>query len=219
MELSYWQSRWQNDKTGWHMDVVYPLLKQYWQHLQLPEGANVLVPLCGKSKDLHWLADHHFHVIGVDVSQKALQSVMDKRSEAFSKSTSHGLTRYRSEAMELWEGDFLKVPAAEIPPLHAIYDKAALIALPPQQRKAYADKVLELCSPSTQIFLQTFEYEQAEMNGPPFSVHQKEVNELFGKHFKIDLLHEQSKFEELQGFHKRGLTSYLLEKVYLLRPA
>jgi len=201
------------------MDVIYPLLKQYWKHLELPEGATVLVPLCGKSKDLHWLADHNFHVIGVDVSPKALKTVMNKRPDNFTKSTSHGLTRYRSKAMELWEGDFLKLPPMEIPPLHAIYDKAALIALPPDKRKPYAEKVLELCSSTTQIFLQTFEYEQSEMNGPPFSVPQKEVNELFGRHFEIDVLHEQSKFEELQGFHKRGLSSYLLEKVYLLRPA
>lgn len=218
MELSYWQSRWQKDNTGWHMDVVYPQLPKLWPGLSLKNKARVFVPLCGKSLDIKWLAEQGNHVIGMDVSRKALHELMDIFPQSFSEDSSHGFTIYRSESVELWEGDFLKLPAEKIPDPDVIYDKASIIALPPEMRKRYAQKLLEFCGKQTRILLQTFVYNQSEMSGPPFSVDEKEIEQLFGHRFKSILLHEESKLEELSKFERRGLSSYLIEKVYLLKP-
>ena len=218
MEISYWQSRWRKNNTGWHMDQVYPLLPELWSRLSLASKNRVLVPLCGKSLDLHWLADQGHQVIGVEVSNKALKEVIRQYPEPFTEDSSHGFSVYRSESMELWEGDFLKLPVKEIPELDLIYDKAAIVALPEHQRKSYADKILELSAKKTEILLQSFEYNQDEMNGPPFSVKEQELREYFSGRFEIALVHEQSKFEELSKFQQRGLSSYLSEKVYHLKP-
>jgi len=218
MEISYWQSRWHKNNTGWHMDDIYPLLTKLWPRLSIKPDTNVLVPLCGKSLDLHWLTDRGHHVTGVEVSRKALRKVMDRHSGDFTEDASHGFTIYHSELLELWEGDFLKLPANEIPKPDIIYDKAAIVALPPERRELYARKLLECCGKHTQILLQTFEYNQEEMNGPPFSVTEEELNQLLGKHFEFTLMHEQSKMDELSKFQRRGLSSYLIEKVYHLKP-
>jgi thiopurine S-methyltransferase len=218
MEISYWQSRWRKNNTGWHMDDVYPPLPQIWEQASFKADATVLVPLCGKSMDLHWLADHAQHVIGVEVSQKALQQVIQKHPEHFSKDTSHGFTVYRSQSMELWEGDFLTLPTSEIPPPDVIYDKAAIVALPPDVRAEYAQKLIDCCGENTQILLQTFEYKQDEMNGPPFSVEEDEIRQHFAKEFSLRLMYEQSKFNKLRKFQQRGLSSYLREKIFLLEP-
>ncbi len=218
MEISYWQSRWQKNKTGWHMDVVYPQLPKLWPVLSLKKGTRVFVPLCGKSLDMKWLAEQGYYVIGVDVSGKALHEFMNIVPQSFSEYSSHGFSIYRSASIELWEGDFLKLPAAKIPELDAIYDKASIVALPADMRKIYAHKLLELCSDQTQILLQTFVYDQDEMNGPPFSVDEKEIRGLLGHQFDLQLLHEQSKLEELGKFQRRGLSSYLTEQVYHLSP-
>lgn len=180
--------------------------------------ARVLVPLCGKSFDLEWLADQCDTVIGVEVSSKALRDVMQQHNESFIQDTSHGFMIYRSNSMELWEGDFAKLPADKIPPQDLIYDKASIIALPAEKRQYHAEKIIELCNYSTQILIQTFEYDQSEMNGPPFSVDEKELKKLFGHRFKLECLHEQSKLEDLQQFKRRGLSSYLIEKVFHLKP-
>lgn len=218
MEISYWQSRWRKNNIGWHMDIVYPQLRNIWPQLSLASDTRILVPLCGKSLDMKWLADQGHDVIGVEVSQKALQEFMNNYPEEFTEKTSHGFTIYCSPSIELWEGDFLKLPSKEIPALDVIYDKASIVALPPGMRKEYAKKVLELCGENTQILLQTFEYNQDEMNGPPFSVDEKEIKHHFGDRFELTLLREQSKFEELSKFQFRGLTSYLKERVFHLKP-
>ncbi len=218
MEISYWQSRWRNDKIGWHLDVVYPPLRKFWSQLSLKSQARILVPLCGRSQDMKWLAEQSCRVIGVEVSQKALQDFMELWDEEFTTDSSHGFTIYQSTSIELWQGDFMKIPENKIKPVDAIYDKAAIVALPENMRNEYAKKLLNLCNTHTQILLQTFEYKQDEMNGPPFSVDEKEISRLFGDRFSITLLHEQSLFDELSIFQRRGLSSYLVEKVFHLEP-
>lgn len=218
MEISYWQSRWQKNHTGWHMDQVYPLLTKLWPHLPFKSNTQVLVPLCGKTLDMKWLAEKGCHVLGVDASPKALREFRALCPDEFLEDTSHSFSVYRSPNIELWEGDFLKLPKSKVPGPDLIYDKAAMVALPPEIRKTYTQKILELCEHNTQILLQTFEYNQEEMNGPPFSVDENEICRHFENQFSIQLMHKQSKFNELSKFQQRGLSSYFDEKVFWLTP-
>lgn len=218
MEISYWKARWNKGKTGWHMEDVYPNLPTYWPELQLEKETTVLVPLCGKSLDLLWLRNFGHGVIGVDVSHKAAELFFWENGIDYHTSNKASFTIYQSDKLSIWCGDFLKLRPEYLPEIGAVYDKAALIALPEEQRKSYAEQVINLCDGDTQMLLNTFEYEQDEMNGPPFSVFRKELEELYGKRFTIRLLHEESIFEDLARFQQRGLTSYLIEKVYHLHP-
>lgn len=218
MEISYWQSRWQKQKTGWHMQTVFPLLKTYWKHLNLSQNAVVLVPLCGKSLDLDWLLRQEYHVIGVDVSEIALKEVINRSGAAFTSSTKGSFTCFRSDALQLWCGDVLTLQKQWLPPVDAIYDKAALIALPPHKRGDYAHTLRSLLQPHTQIFMNSFEYEQKEMTGPPFAVFLDEIERQYGDLFKINLLYEHALLKKLTNFQRRGLRSYLTEKVYHLSP-
>ncbi len=218
MEISYWKARWQKDKTGWHMNRVYPHLPAFWPRLQLSKGATVLVPLCGKSLDMVWLKNQNYHVIGIEVSEKAVNEFFMANRLMFEKSYKASFTIYETDNLAIWTGDFFKLKKDYLPGVDAIYDKAALIALPNEQRKKYAHKILSLCKSHTQILMNTFEYEQEEMTGPPFAVLREELDELFGQHFTIELLHEESIFEDLTKFQHRGLSSYLIEKLYHLYP-
>lgn len=218
MEISYWKARWQKDKTGWHMNRVYPHLPAFWPRLQLNKGATVLVPLCGKSLDMLWLKNQNYDVIGIEVSEKAANEFFTENRLKFEKSSKALFTIYKSDNIAIWTGDFYKLKENYLPGVDAIYDKAAIIALPEKQRNKYADKLLSLCKSHTQILMNAFEYEQKEMAGPPFAVLREELDELFGQQFNIRLLHEESIFEDLTKFQHRGLSSYLVEKLYHLRP-
>lgn len=218
MEISYWMSRWEKGKTGWHREEVYPRLPEFWPRLRLTGNARVLVPLCGKSHDLDWLAAQGFAVVGVEASKKALTQVMERFSTPFIRTESHGYTVFKSAFMELWQGNFMNFPKAAVPSVDAIYDKASMVALPGSMRKKYRTKILDLCNAHTQILLQSFEYEQQEMVGPPFSLPEQEVKNLFGRHFNIILLHEESKLKEVKKFRQRGLSTYFIEKVYHMVP-
>lgn len=216
MKTSYWKNRWQKNNTGWHLSTVYPMLTKVWPTLSVPENATVLIPLCGKSKDIDWLSQRCGKVIGVEVSKKAIETTLDRLDQEIKQDSSHGLTVYRAGNVELWEADILNLPKTIVTPPDVIYDKAAIIALPKERRKEYAAKLLALSSNNTQMLMQIFDYKQHEMDGPPFSVDRDELQQLLGKQYDIRLLHEQSKFNELAKFQQRGLSSYLTEQLFHL---
>lgn len=219
MELSFWQSKWRKGQTGFHMDEVYPQLKQYLGTIPLPERANILVPLCGKSRDLHWLHKQGFTVIGVEISPIAIEHIKNQDGESYSRYQKGSFKVYKRPQLQLWQGDFMKLKLSWLPPIHLVYDKAALIAIPPLERVNYASKITDILSTSGgHLFQQTFEYNQPEMEGPPFSVPRNELEDHYGKEFNIELLMEKNATELLERFGKRGLHSYLKEKIFHIYP-
>lgn len=216
MEISYWLSRWQRDNTGWHMDQVYPNLEKYGDRLKPGEGTTILVPLCGKTHDLVWLAERGARVIGVEVSERAARQFFRENELKYSTRRNGPFTIYSSGRINYYCGDFFKIDRVELPQVDAIYDKAAIIALPKDQRKRYAQTINYTFPGLQRMLINTFEYEQDEMNGPPFAVFEDELQQYYGEEFKISLLHEEPMLDQLQQFGRRGLHSYLRERLYLL---
>lgn len=200
------------------MDHVYPHLKTYWNRMPIDNNATVLVPLCGNTLDTKWLVDRGHYVIGVDISEIAIQGQLNLLSGTFQHKKVASFSCFSSNQATFWQGDFLNLQPDLIPHVDAIYDKAALIALPREKRKKYATVIKNLTDESSCILLNSFEYRQEEMTGPPFSVPEQEIKQLYGDRFKARLLHQESLFNQLQKFQQRGLSSYLKEKLYLLIP-
>lgn len=216
MEISYWQSRWNKGKTGWQMEDVYPLLPKYWPKMNVSPGAVVLVPLCGKSLDMIWLAEQGYRIVGVEVSKKAVNEFAEKHFTDFSRYSSHGFQVIKSNNIALWQGNFLKFPSSSLETIDVIYDKAALVAFPPDKREVYANKIGSLNSNNTRMLLQTFEYNQKEMAGPPFAVFREEVQRLYEGKFDIIRLCRKTRNDLLPKFKLRGLQTYFDEILYLL---
>jgi len=219
MELSYWESKWRKGKTGFHMKDGYPGLEKYWDSINLDKNPTVFVPLCGKSKDLMWLADRCKRVVGVEISGLAVEQFFSENTLVSDKSSFANFTIYRSENIELWKGDFFKLPKHKLPRFDLVYDRAALIALPPKMRIDYVNKLFDLISENTKILLQQFEYRQQEMPGPPFSVTTDEIKHLFANRFSIQILEKKElNLNKFKKFQKRGLQSYFIEILSLLLP-
>src|SRR5690606_22020225 len=68
MHADFWLERWREGRTHFHLERVTPLLQKYWPGLGLPKGSKVLVPLCGKTLDMVWLAEQGHKVLGVELS-------------------------------------------------------------------------------------------------------------------------------------------------------
>ncbi len=201
------------------MPEGYASLPKHLNQLKLPYFKNVLVPLCGKSLDLLTLSEYFDHVTGAEISEKAVLEFLAEHQPEHTKSTFADFSIYRSESFTFWCGDFLKLPPRKTPPFDLIYDKAALVALPPEKRPAYAEKIHSFCSEQTAILLHHFIYNQEEMPGPPFSVSDAEINRLFGKNFQTALLERENQdIHRFKKFVKRGLKSGLLEQFLLLTP-
>ena len=72
MEEAFWQARWAQGQIGFHLQEVNPYLQQHWPSLSIAPGSQVLVPLCGKSLDMAWLAGQGLRVLGVELADRAV---------------------------------------------------------------------------------------------------------------------------------------------------
>ena len=219
MELSYWQSRWKKGNIGFHLDEVYPGLLEHWEVLQLSQKSTVLVPMCGKSMDLMWLAGRAHKVVGVEVSQIAVEDFFLDHSLTPVESSFAHFSIFKARNIELWCGDFFKLPVHKFQNPDLIYDKGATVALPQKMRKNFSEILKNLSSSNTKLLIQHFEYPKTEMTGPPFSVPLSEIEELYGDIFSIEQLDKKLlDTNQFKKFLNRGLKSYLLEYLTLLSP-
>ena len=200
MQPDFWQQRWAEQQIGFHQATPTPLLLKHWPALGVPAGATVFVPLAGKSLDMAWLAGQGHRVLGVELSQIAVDAFFAE----------HGLvpeveeTRYgrhhRAGGIELIRGDAFGLDAGLLAGCAAVFDRAALIALPPDLRRRYAGALMARLPAGCRGLLITLEYPQADRDGPPFSVGEDEVHALYGPHWSVALRERRSIPPEHPGY-------------------
>lgn len=215
MHAEFWQARWTRSEIGFHSPEVNPYLQRHWPGLGLSEGSRVLVPLCGKSLDLAWLAGQGHRVLGVELAQKAVEDFFSEQQLQPQISQAGGFRLYRAGAVEIYCGDFFALTAQQLGDCTALYDRAALIALPAEMRGRYVAQLSQLLPRGCQGLLVTLDYEQERMDGPPFAVPDSEVQRLFTAPWQLATLESGDVLSENLKFIQRGLQR-LDERIYRL---
>lgn len=200
-EKGYWIGRWQRGETGWHQTEVDPVLIANFSDLP---RTRVLVPLCGKSLDLGWLADRGHEVIGVEASALACEAFFKERGVPFERTRKGRFDLYRGGGVSIYCGDFFDLTPEELGEIGAVYDRAALIALPPPVRQKYATRMTELIqttpkNPGFRFLQLLLERTPPDEEGPPFSVSAQELEKLYGKNFEIALLETEPQPRGMQS--------------------
>jgi len=213
MDTQFWQQRWREGITGWHEGTVNAHLQSYWPKLGLPAEASVLVPLCGRSEDLGWLADQGHEVLGVECSEQAVEEWFANSGVTPERKPQGALEVWSEGKLELLCGDFFEVDPQDTKQVAGWYDRAALIALTKEQRCAYAAHLRSLLPAGSRGLLLSLEFDAPA--GPPFSVAPAEVESLFGSWCQLERLVESDLFETETKFQKRG-ASFVLEHVWAL---
>ncbi len=215
MHPEFWLTRWERGEIGFHRDDVNPYLTRHWQHLALPAGARVLVPLCGKSRDLWWLRAQGHAVTGIELSTLAVEDFF-REAGLNPEIRQHGAFRhYAADGVEVLCGDFFELRPEDLPGIAAAYDRAALIALPEDLRQRYARHLHALLPQGAACLLVTLDYPQPEMPGPPFAVTEAEVDTLYAGLAQVQRLDVHDVLGENARFRERGITR-LHEHVYRL---
>lgn len=187
MEHEFWHARWKNQEIGFHEGTVNRYLHEHWPEMAHHGNETVLVPLCGKSKDLWWLHDRGHSVMGIELSAIACKDFFEEAEAKARVLPGQPFTRYiHDDELELWCGDFFQLVPDDVRHVRLVYDRAALIALPPEMRRDYADHLEAILPDQAAILLITLDYDPGEMKGPPFNVSNDEVHALFGDEFEID---------------------------------
>lgn len=180
-----WLKRWREGRIGFHLAQTHPALVHHWGELAIPSGAKVLVPLCGKSLDMHWLAERGHPVLGVEFAPEAIEQFLAERRGDVSRYRQAGFEIARQGSVELWRGDFFHLHIHAVDEVEAFYDRASLIALPPATRRRYALHLAQLVPPGARGLLVGLHHD-AGASGPPYSVNSAEIDELFRPNFRLE---------------------------------
>lgn len=214
MEPAFWHKRWADNQIGFHQLQVNPYLQAHWPALGLAAGAQVLVPLCGKSLDLLWLAAQGYRVLGVELSRRAVEDFFVEHGLVAEVSQRGAFEVWRSGEIELWCGDIFALKAEDVAGCAGLYDRAALIALPPRMRERYMALLDELPAIGKGLLV-TLDYDQSLIDGPPFSVGDGEVRAGFSG-WQVDEVEGREILDESPKFLKAGVER-LLERAYSVR--
>jgi thiopurine S-methyltransferase len=211
----FWLERWRNNQIGFHRADANPLLIEYWPQLGITRGAGVFVPLCGKSLDMRYLESLGHPVVGVELSETAIRAYYEEGGETPEEEGLFYHTRYQGSHTVIFQGDFLDIATPDIIGIRAVYDRGALIALPPDSREKYADHLQRIIPEHAHVLLITLEYDQSAVEGPPFSVSGEEVERLYGERCRIERLASIASREVPPHFAAAGITE-VTESVYHL---
>lgn len=197
MNSRFWQQRWQEGRIGFHKTDVNPQLIKHFSALDLPVGSRVLVPLCGKSVDLLWLARAGYDVIGIELVEAAVQAFFTEQNITYTiKQHRQNLNikcyqgQVAEQTIELWRADIFALSATDIGAIDGVYDRAALIALPVDIRPNYSAQISKLSKYAPQLLI-TLNYDQSKKDGPPFSISQEQLKQYYDADYEIFELESQ----------------------------
>ncbi|MEO1145171.1 MAG: thiopurine S-methyltransferase [Cyanobacteria bacterium J06638_22] len=187
MDESFWLQRWKNNELGFHRREANPALVKYFEKLSLAKRSRVFVPLCGKTLDIPWLLAQGYRVAGAELVEIAVEQLFDGLGVEPEISTLGQINRYHAPDIDIFVGNILDVSAESLGDVDAIYDRAALVALPQEMRSRYTAHLMQVTEKAPQLLV-TYEYDQALMDGPPFSISSAEVTQHYGDRYYLSLL-------------------------------
>ena len=216
METEFWIKAWNEGRTNFHQESYNPKLVKYFPTFKPQAQQKVLVPLCGKTKDLLWLQSLNQNVHGFELHQQAVEDFFTENNLAEpNKSQNQNFTTYTKENISISCGDFFDLKESN--QYDYIYDRAALVALPKEVRINYSNILKQTIKVGGKYLLIVYEYDQSQMQGPPFSINEKEIRDLYQDQFKIELI--ESGRPEFNANNKMSTLSTikgLSENVYIL---
>lgn len=209
MSNDFWLKKWENGEIGFHHHKTNPLLEKHYELLSLNEKSNIFVPLCGKSLDIMFFLSKGHKVIGCELSPLAINELfihlkIKPKVEEYENFKTHSC-----DDIVIYEGDIFDLKKEHLGEVHAIYDRAALVALQENVRVKYTKHLQELTDKAKQLIL-TCSYEQELHQRTPYSVPKEEIF----AHYKENYAIEQLESREIKGGMKGICPAY--DEVWLL---
>lgn len=210
MDADFWRLRWRDGQTGWRQATAHPMLARHFPALGVAPGARVFVPFCGDSVDVGWLLAAGCRVAGAELVESAVQRLFENFGVEPRVESLGALKRYAGEGIDVFVGNLFDLAASDLGAVDAVYDRAALVALPAETRPAYAAHVTALAGRAPQLLI-SFDYDQDRMPGPPFSVPDGEVRTLYGADYDLEKLESAEVEGGLKGLCPASETAWRLK--------
>jgi thiopurine S-methyltransferase len=211
MEASFWHNKWGINQIGFHQNITNPLLIKHLEKLALDKGGRIFIPLCGKTVDIAWLLSEGYQVAGAELSEIAIKQLFEALGVTPEISKAGPIIHYHADNIDMFVGDIFDLSAEMLGSVDGVFDRAALVALPPEMRIRYSKHLIEITDTAPQLLI-CFEYDQSIMNGPPFSIIASEVEQHYASSHKLKLLEAPNLEGGLKGRIEAIEAIWLLEK-------
>lgn len=187
MQPDFWHELWENNEIAFHEELPHALIVEHFSALNLRENDRVFVPLCGKSVDIAWLLNQRMQVVGIELNELAVQQLFEELKVEPTIAQVGSLKKYTAPQLVIYVGSVFDLTVQELGAVSAIYDRAALVALPEAMREQYVTHLMAITHGAPQLLI-TFEYDQSLDNGPPFAIHQDLVEQYFSHSYSLAML-------------------------------
>ncbi|MEM8675128.1 MAG: thiopurine S-methyltransferase [Cyanobacteria bacterium P01_G01_bin.67] len=198
MDTSFWLQKWQNNELGFHKSEANPILVKYFPELALAKGSRVFVPLCGKTLDIAWLLSNGYHVAGAELIEIAIEQLFMELGIEPKISVAGEVRHYSAKNIDIFVGNIFDLSSKMLGTVDAIYDRAALVALPQEIRNRYTAHLTEITETAPQLLV-SYEYDQNLMKGPPFSISNEVLNQHYGDSYDLTLIQSTNVLGGLKG--------------------
>lgn len=210
MDTHFWLHKWEQNDIAFHEHEANPLLVKHVKSLSLAKGSRIFLPLCGKTLDIAWLLSQGYAIVGAELSEKAIEKLFVDLGVKPNISGAGDVKHYSDKNIDIFVGNIFDLSRTQLGPVDAVYDRAALVALPEEMRNRYTAHLTSLTNTSPQLLL-CFEYDQCVMPGPPFSISSEEVNKHYSDIYDVKILESISVRGGLKGKHTATENVWLLQ--------
>ena len=170
MEHDFWHSKWHKNEIGFHEPEGNVLLVKYADTLLATTSPRVFVPLCGKTKDIHWLLANGCEVVGAELSEIAITQLFAELDIEPEITTLGSLKLFKNGPLSIFVGDIFELTNETLGGITGIYDRAALVALPTELREKYAAHICDITECAPILLICVDETEVARLYNTSYSV-------------------------------------------------
>lgn len=212
MDANFWHQKWEKNEIAFHDSKANVLLVEYFDRLSLQKGDRIFLPLCGKTLDIHWLLSQGYRVAGAELSQIAIEQLFQELGISPKINRVGQIVHYEAEHLDIFVGDIFRITEEQLGKVNAIYDRAALVALPNELRTRYADHLIGITKKAPQLLI-CYEYDQSREQGPPFSIGEDLVRKYYQDAYSIKALVSKDVPGGLRGKTPAKENAWLLERI------
>lgn len=209
MDEKFWLNKWEVKDIGFHQTEANPLLVKWFKKLLLEQGSRIFLPLCGKTLDITWLLSMGCRVAGAELSERAIKELFLELEIKPRVVTVGSLKHYIGKNIDIFVGNIFDLSAVTLGAIDAIYDRAALVALPEAMRCQYSSHLLQITNRAPQLII-CFEYHQELLAGPPFSIDATEIDQHYGDAYRLNLVESVEVAGGLKGVCAAKENAWLL---------
>jgi thiopurine S-methyltransferase len=187
MDAHFWHNKWQNNQIAFHRSSPNPLLVAHFDALSLTKDSVIFIPLCGKTLDIAWLLSKGYRIVGAELVESAIEQLFTELAMTPKIAVIGEIKHYSAQNIDIYVGDIFAVTQTLLGPIDAIYDRAALVALPNEIRRQYTAHLMKITQQAPQLLI-AYHYDQQLVQGPPFSISAQEVHHHYEKHYRLTLI-------------------------------